>query len=103
MGRLRIFLFFTYPKSKASRRLSLVQFGERRTKGASIRGSAKRDIWARISSWLASLHLPGNPANGKKNEGKTPTPQLDHLWQTYLIYFLQLSNGDIPPPPLPAP
>jgi len=70
--------------------------------GANIRVSAKCCIWARIFSELASAHLSGNSVNEKKNEGQTPTPQLDHLWHIYFIYFLQLYNGNIPPPLVPA-
>lgn len=67
--RLRIFLFLTYPNSKASQRFSLVQLGEGGMKGVSIRKGAKCYIWVRIFSQSASVDLSGNE---KENERKTP-------------------------------
>lgn len=69
VGRWRIFLFLTYPKSKASQGFSLVQLGEGGMKGMGIGASAKCSIWERIFSQLASVDLSGNPVNEKKNEG----------------------------------
>lgn len=91
VGRLRIFLFLTCPKSKGSRRFSLTQFGEGGVKGSSIRGSVKCWILVRIFSELASVDLSGNPVSGKENEAETPSPQLDRLWWIYFILFISCS------------